>query len=133
MQYALGTKDAATQPYTTSIPTATNAGTYYVWYKVIGDENHKDAQAGCVEVIIKSRAAYQPSAPASARTVTSETRARPAFPARSPVSFACPAQQNKKAARYTSGGLSCGCVIPRALAGGWTPLPPCRPPCGRRW
>ena len=102
MQYALGTKDAATQPYTTSIPTATNAGTYYVWYKVIGDENHKDAQAGCVEVIIKSRAAYQPSAPASARTVTSETRARPAFPARSPVSFACPAQQNKKGALQNS-------------------------------
>ena len=27
MQYAIGTKDAATQPYTTSIPTATDAGT----------------------------------------------------------------------------------------------------------
>ena len=27
MQYALGTKDAATEPYTTSIPTATDAGT----------------------------------------------------------------------------------------------------------
>ena len=27
MQYALGTKDAATEPYTTSIPKETNAGT----------------------------------------------------------------------------------------------------------
>lgn len=52
MQYALGTKDAATQPYTTSIPTATNAGTYYVWYKVVGDENHNDTEPACVEVAI---------------------------------------------------------------------------------
>ena len=42
MQYALGTATGATQPYTTSIPTATEAGTYYVWYKVKGDENHLD-------------------------------------------------------------------------------------------
>ncbi|WP_029073259.1 DUF6273 domain-containing protein [Kandleria vitulina] len=52
MQYALGTKDAATQPYTTSIPTATNAGTYYVWYKVVGDNNHLDSDAGYVTVTI---------------------------------------------------------------------------------
>ena len=37
MHYALGTKDAATQPYTTSAPSKTGAGTYYVWYKVVGD------------------------------------------------------------------------------------------------
>ena len=52
MQYALGTKDAATQPYTTSIPTATDAGTYYVWYKVVGDGNHRDTEEKCVEVTI---------------------------------------------------------------------------------
>ena len=52
MQYALGTKDAATEEYTTSIPTATNAGTYYVWYKVAGDENHNDTNPACVEVTI---------------------------------------------------------------------------------
>ena len=45
MQYALGTATEATQPYTTSIPTATEAGIYYVWYKVIGDENHSDFTA----------------------------------------------------------------------------------------
>ena len=28
--------------YDTSIPIGTNAGTYYVWYKVIGDENYND-------------------------------------------------------------------------------------------
>ena len=72
MQYALGTATEATQPYTTSIPTATDAGTYYVWYKAIGDENHNDTEAACVEVTIKSRPVYQPSAPSSALTVTSE-------------------------------------------------------------
>ena len=47
MWYALG-DDADTAPaelaYTTSIPTATNAGTYYVWYKVKGDKNHNDTE-----------------------------------------------------------------------------------------
>ncbi len=38
---------------TTSIPTATNAGTYYVWYKVIGDANHTDATAASVTVTIE--------------------------------------------------------------------------------
>ena len=55
MQYALGTKDAATGSYTTSIPTKTDAGTYYVWYKVKGDENHSDAApAGPVTVTINA-------------------------------------------------------------------------------
>jgi len=52
MQYALGNENGATQLYTTSIPTATNAGTYYVWYKVVGDSNHLDSDAGCVTVTI---------------------------------------------------------------------------------
>ena len=52
MQYALGTKDAATGEYSTSIPTATDAGTYYVWYKVVGDSNHLDSDAGYVTVTI---------------------------------------------------------------------------------
>jgi uncharacterized repeat protein (TIGR02543 family) len=29
--------------YIASIPTATDAETYYVWYKVVGDENHNDS------------------------------------------------------------------------------------------
>jgi uncharacterized repeat protein (TIGR02543 family) len=55
MQYALGTETVATQPYTTSIPTATDAGTYYVWYKVVGDENHSDSVPACVPVVIESK------------------------------------------------------------------------------
>ena len=42
MQYALGTKDAA-------------AGTYYVWYKVVGDENHSDTTPASVTVTIQRR------------------------------------------------------------------------------
>ena len=38
--------------YNTSIPTATDAGTYYVWYKVVGDSNHLDSDAGYVTVTI---------------------------------------------------------------------------------
>ena len=54
MQYALGTATEATEHYTTSIPTATNAGTYYVWYKVVGDANHLDSEAKPVEAAIGS-------------------------------------------------------------------------------
>ena len=52
MQYALGTATEATEQYTTSIPAKTDAGTYYVWYKVVGDENHNDTEPACVEVTI---------------------------------------------------------------------------------
>jgi len=52
MKYALGTKDAATEEYTTSIPTATDAGTYYVWYKVKGDDAHADSEPDVVTVTI---------------------------------------------------------------------------------
>jgi len=57
MQYALGDANGATQPYTTSIPTGTNAGTYYVWYKVKGDKNHNDTEGVAISpvVIAKSR------------------------------------------------------------------------------
>ena len=54
MQYALGA-DATTAPaagWNTAIPTGTAAGTYYAWYKVVGDENHKDTIPACVTVTI---------------------------------------------------------------------------------
>lgn len=56
MQYALG-EDATTAPddewsYDTSIPTATDAGTYYVWYKVVGDDYHGDVEAQSLTVTI---------------------------------------------------------------------------------
>ncbi len=58
MYYALG-ENATTAPadnlYTTSIPKATNAGTYYVWYKAVSaDENHTDSEAKCVKATIAS-------------------------------------------------------------------------------
>ncbi len=57
MQYALG-ENATTAPttgYTTSIPTATDAGTYYVWYKAVGDADHSDSDAEVVTVTIKEK------------------------------------------------------------------------------
>ena len=54
MRYAIGT-DATTAPtdgWSTSIPTGTEAKTYYVWYKVVGDENHSDTTPACVTVNI---------------------------------------------------------------------------------
>ena len=55
MKYAVTTENTAPTDaslYTTSIPTATNAGTYYVWYKVVGDENHFDTEPASVTVTI---------------------------------------------------------------------------------
>ena len=56
MNYALGTAAEATEAYTPSIPSATNAGTYYVWYKVVGDANHSDSAPVCVTVKIAALA-----------------------------------------------------------------------------
>ena len=44
MYYAVSTdpSTAPTDGWSTSIPTGTNAGTYYVWYKVVGDDTHAD-------------------------------------------------------------------------------------------
>ena len=58
MQYALGTKDAATGTYSASIPTATDTGTYYVWYKVKGDETHNDTEPQYVIVTIDYGSSY---------------------------------------------------------------------------
>ena len=58
MQYALGTATEATEPYTTSIPAKTEVGTYYVWYKVKGNENHNDADPKVVTVKIATPSTY---------------------------------------------------------------------------
>ncbi|MBQ9043293.1 MAG: hypothetical protein IJ111_10830, partial [Eggerthellaceae bacterium] len=60
MQYAIG-KDADTAPTTgwgASIPTGTDAGTYYVWYKAVGDEGHLDSKAASVTVTIAPKPTY---------------------------------------------------------------------------
>ena len=55
IQYALGTGDAApTEGWSDDIPKQTKAGTYYVWYKVNGDDNHNNTEArGPVPVTVE--------------------------------------------------------------------------------
>ena len=48
MQYRLGTSGS----FSTAIPTGTDAGTYTVWYRVIGDANHNDTAPASVAVRI---------------------------------------------------------------------------------
>ena len=57
MQYALGTATEAAQDYSTTIPKAIDAGTYYVWYKVKGDENYRDTEAVSLNVTIARKSA----------------------------------------------------------------------------
>ena len=53
MQYAIGTATEATGTYGTAIPTATDIETYYVWYRVVGDDNHESTDdLGPVEVAL---------------------------------------------------------------------------------
>ena len=59
MQYALGT-DGTTAPasgWGTAIPTGTDAGTYYVWYRVTGGGNYNDVSASSVTVTIGKKTA----------------------------------------------------------------------------
>lgn len=60
MHYTLGT-DATTAPtenWGETIPTAANVGTYYVWYKVVGDANHNDSASACVTTVISPAPSY---------------------------------------------------------------------------
>ena len=55
MKYAVTTenvKPTDEKLYTTEIPTKTEVGTYYVWYKVVGDANHNDVAEKSVAVKI---------------------------------------------------------------------------------
>ena len=51
MQYSLDGKD-----YSDAIPTGKDAGTYTVYYRVVGDENHNDTSAQSVKVEMKKAA-----------------------------------------------------------------------------
>ena len=56
MQYAIGTSLAPTGSYSTTIPTQTDAGTYYVWYKVVGGTGYGDiSDLGPVAVTIAKK------------------------------------------------------------------------------
>ena len=48
LQYKLGTDGT----YNTALPSAINAGTYTVYYKVVGDENHTGVAEASIEAII---------------------------------------------------------------------------------
>ena len=52
MNYVVGDNNIAAPStgWSTSIPTGSNAGTYYVWYKCIGDSTHSDTEPECVTV-----------------------------------------------------------------------------------
>ncbi len=55
MYYALTTRNQAPAhdtAYSASIPEASLLGIYYVWYKVVGDENHYDTEPVCIPVEI---------------------------------------------------------------------------------
>ncbi len=74
VKYALGT-NASTPPqsgWSTTIPTASSAGTYYVWYKVEGKGVYADVAPKCLIVTIAP-----PAAQASTATVTATPQAEP--------------------------------------------------------
>ncbi|MBR3507190.1 MAG: LysM peptidoglycan-binding domain-containing protein [Lachnospiraceae bacterium] len=53
--YAIGDKNGATESYTDQIPAKKNAGTYYLWYKAVGDADHVDSAENHIEVTIQKR------------------------------------------------------------------------------
>jgi len=55
MQYVIGTDDqtAPTTGWDAAIPAATDAGTYYVWYKAAADTDHVDSEPACVVATIR--------------------------------------------------------------------------------
>ena len=65
MQYAVGTAEEATGSYSAAIPEGTEAGTYYVWYKAVGDADHSDSDAAYVMATIS-----ESPAPAAESSIT---------------------------------------------------------------
>ena len=77
MYYAVTTENTAPTDnnlYTTSIPAKTNVGTYYVWYRVVGDVNHNDCEPSCVETVI-SKAVIAPTVSITGWTYGQEANA----------------------------------------------------------
>ena len=56
MCYFLG-KSAPEEGWVDAPPAATDAGTYTVWYKVVGDKNHNDTEPVPVDVAVEKKAA----------------------------------------------------------------------------
>ncbi|MBE5901033.1 MAG: hypothetical protein E7280_03910 [Lachnospiraceae bacterium] len=61
MQYAPGTNEgpAPITGWSETIPAAANAGTYYIWYRIIGDKNHKDKGIETPIVVTVAKADHQ--------------------------------------------------------------------------
>lgn len=77
LYYAVTTENTAPTDdnlYTTSIPTKTDAGTYYVWYKAKGDASHTDTAPVCLTVTISPK----PQDPTPAEETTQTDASAPA-------------------------------------------------------
>ena len=57
MYYAIGSSSTAvpTEGWSTSVPTGISVGTYYVWYKSMGDPGYIDSTPECVQATIANR------------------------------------------------------------------------------
>ena len=58
MQYALGNAEGPTEEWSVTLPAATEAGTYYVWYRVEGGNNYEDTEPQCVTATINALPTY---------------------------------------------------------------------------
>lgn len=65
-------KPSSTSGFSSSIPTSTNAGTYYVWYYVKGDSNHNDTaiSSSGVSVTISKRTPVVATSPSKRTGLT---------------------------------------------------------------
>lgn len=72
MQYALGVNGttAPSEGWTADLPTAKNAGTYYVWYKVIGAQGYTDITPKFAAAVTVSNAEPTPTPDPYIPTVT---------------------------------------------------------------
>lgn len=54
LYYAFGVdnENAPSSGYKSDIPSKTEVGTYYVWYKTVGDSDHYDSEPVCIEATI---------------------------------------------------------------------------------
>ena len=95
MQYSLDNKT-----FGTALPTAAKAGTYTVYYKVVGDENHNDSAVQSVKVTI-AKAANTLNAKAKSKTVSAKSKKKTTIKANK--AFKVTKAQGKVAYKKTSG------------------------------
>lgn len=76
--------------YTTAIPTGTDAGTYTVWYKVAGDDSHRDTEPACVQVVIRQESTSSQQEENSSNNTPTATPAPTAAPTATPTPVPVP-------------------------------------------